>query len=275
MPLANTDLKLYASANIVGADTGTVGGAISATQITSGSPGELLPRLRAKETGTIDNAGDLEIQYQKGFFKNTHASSNLLDARIYLKNGLKRPASAGTVWIETQSSSDASKQLRFKSISSGAIVSDPINTPSSPGTASGSVASTDWLERVQLVNMSGVQVSAAADIKIYVGASFGTAEYVGMIPAGSSWATGEVQLAGITSVGDSGTSTNRRTAPSGLTFSRAYSYADGIAIRLDANNDTLAFGEAQGFWAKQTLQPGMPPSDSVQYVWRIEGDSSA
>lgn len=272
---AATELKLYASANIVGTDTGTVGGAISATEIVGSTSGEFLPRLRAKSTGTIDNSSDLERQYQKAFWKNLNGTSSLLDARIFLKNGLIRPAASGTVWIETTSSSDASKQLRFRSVSGSALVSDPINTPGSPGTASGAFAATQWIERVQLVNMSGVQVNAVGDIRIYIGGSFATAEYVGMIPSGYAWATGEVKLAGVTSVGDSGTSTNRRTSPSGLTFVRAYSYATGLEIRLDANNDTLGPNTAQGFWAEQTLQPGTPASDQVQYVWRIEGDSSA
>lgn len=268
-----TELKLYASANIIGADTGAVGGAISATQIIGASSGEFLPRLRADNTGTIDV--NVQTQYQKAFWKNLNGTSSLLDARIYLKNGLKRPAAPATIWIETASSSDANKQLRFKAVSGSSIVSDPINTPSSPGTASGANGSINWIERVQLVNMSGVQVNAAADIFIKIGSSYGSAEYVGKIPAGYAWATGEVKLAGVATVDDNGTSTSRRNAPSGLTFIDAFSYETGIIIRLDENNDSLGPGEAQGFWAKQTLQPGMPPSDQVQYVWRLEGESSA
>ena len=68
---------------------------------------------------------------------------------------------------------------------------------------------------------SGAQVTALGDVQIWWGNNVNTATLLGIIPGPSanglqwSWATGEVQLLGISSLDDMATLTNRRTPPDG------------------------------------------------------------
>lgn len=285
MIASSTELLLYPSESNPGDDTTEAGGAIGSTAVTGASSGEIFPRMRALASGTIDD--DIEQQWQKAFFSNENASSNLLNARIFLKNGLVRPTSGtGTIFVVLTNVADAGKTLRLQEVVAGAIVTEAVNTPTAIGTANATNGSAgrSWVERVRLVNSSGVQVAAAGDIQIYWGNAIGTATLLGIIPGPSSngntwaWATSEVQLLGIADVTDpsipvaeDSTIANRRTAPTG-TFAYATTYATGIPIRLDVDNATLGHGVSQPFWAQQTLQPGMPPADGVQYCWRLEGE---
>ena len=283
-----TELLLYPSASNPGDDTTVAGDVAGTTAVTGASSGEILPRMRALSTGTIDDSGSIQQQWQKAFFANLNTSSNLLNARIFLKNGLVRPSSGtGFIFIVLTNAVDAGKQVVMQEVVSGAIVTEAVNTPSAIGTgaATNGGGGRSWVERARLVDAtSGATVTAAGDIQIYWGSTIGTATLLGIIPGASSngntwsWATAEVQLVGIASVTDpsvptteSSTIANRRTAPSG-TFTRATTYATGIVIRLDLANCTLGHGVKQPFWIQQTLHPGMPPSDAVQYCWRVEGD---
>lgn len=278
-----TDLILYPSAATSGDDATATGGAIGSPAVTGGSPGEILPRLRANPAGgALDGAGlaDVQTQYQKGFFANTNTTSDLLLARIFLKNGLIRPSAAGMIYVVIYHVNDAGKQLRCWNALSGAIGLESINTPSAVGATNATVGATapSWMERCQLVDASsGAQVAAYNDIQIWSGNPSSGGTLLGIVPAGYSWATAEIQMLGIASINDASTVANRRTPPSG-TFSRAYTYARGIVIRLDTTNDTLGHNTGtpnnQGFWIRMTLQPGMPPTDALQFVWRLQGDST-
>lgn len=271
MPVdASTELVLYPSASNPGGDSATAGGSIGASPVTGGAAGEIFPPLAAKSSGTIDHAGDVEVQYQKAFWKNASVGSDLLLCRIYLANGLKRPVSAGTLSVVTTASSgDNGKKVKLTKVYSSALSAESINTTTGAGTATGGTA--EWVERAHLVDAtSGAQVTASEDITIKVGS-----EIIGVIPAGYSWATSEVKIAGVATLNDTGTSTNRKTAPAGLTFVYANSYATGIVIKLDTMDDTIPHGDKQGFWGQQSLQPGMTPSDDVEYVWVLEGESGA
>ena len=278
--IASTQLKLYPAAANPGDDTSTAGGAIGTVAVVGTSSGEIVPRMRALATGTIDV--NIAQQWQKAFAKNLAATSNLLSARIYIKNGLVRPSSGtGTIFIVLTNVSDAGKQVRMSEVVSGAVVSESVNTPSAIGTgaATSGSAGRSFVCRAQLVDAStGAQVSAVGDVQIWWSAStIGAGTLLGIIPGQSangtqwSWATEEVQLLGIATSDDTSTITNRRTAPSG-TFTRAYTYATGIVVRLNIANDTLGHGIAQGLWIQETLQPTTPPNASVQYCWVIEGD---
>ena len=278
-----TELILYPAAATLSDDVTATGGARGTTAVTGASPGEILTRLRANAAGgALDGTGaaDAQRQYQKAFFANLSTTSDLLTSRIFLKNGLVRPGAAAQIYVVLTNVSDAGKQLKCWNALSGAINLETINTPAAIGAASASVGATSpsWMERVQLVNATtGVQNAAVGDIQIYAGNPSTTGALLGIIPAGYGWATSEVQLLGSASINDTSTIANRRTAPTG-TFSRAYTYATGIVVRLDVTNDTLARNStgvnAQGFWIAQTLQTGMPPTDSLQFVWRFQGDST-
>lgn len=276
-----TELVLVPATSNPGDDISTVGGGPGSTPVTGAAPGEIFPQLQGNQTGTIDV--DVQRQTQKAFWQNTNSASDLLKARIWLKNGLIRPVVAGTIFIVLNHAADAGKQLRFWDVNSaGVLVPESINTPTGVGAsnATNGVANVAWVERVKLVDAtSGVLVTAVGDIEIRCGSNVTTAEVLGVIPGATprgawSWATSEVGLLGIGSLDDTSTIANRR-ATSLTGFTRANSYAAGIVIRLDPLNDTLTHGAAQGFWVRQTLQPGIPSADDVQYAWRIEGSTTA
>jgi hypothetical protein len=294
MPVVYTDPQLKTAATNSGDDTSTNGGGIGSAIVYGTSPGELFPFMSANDVGTVDNAPDLQVQNQKAFYLNGSTTSTLKLCRIFLKNGLVRPSSGvGRVFIVLTNAGDEGKQVRLQENVGGVIVTEAVNTPGGVGAGSatnGAQASVVHVERAQLVDVSGNQSAAMGAVQIWWGANIGTAVLLGFIPPPSrggqtwSWATAEIQLMGINSTFDTNnpgaagndvtTVANRRTAPAG-TFSRAYTYATGIVIRLDVNNASLGPGIAQGFWGQQTLQPGMPAADNVQYCWTLGGQTGA
>lgn len=279
---AETELKIYKSANHPTADTGNAGGAISAgpTEITGSAAGEFLTRLRAQASGTIDDSGDIEKQYQKAFWKNLSSTSDLLDGIMYIKNGEKRPAAPGTArWAPTHVDDNDDKKMKVwgKLTSTGLLDTEEIIGPASPGEVAGA-KTWDFIIRRQLLNVADdTQAFAAADIPLKVGT-----EVTGVMPGpppwggtGCGWATEEIQMWVVSTTGDSGTSTNRKTAPGGSSFTRAYDVATALSIRNDSGNDTLAAGVAQGFWLQQILQPGMEPAPPTMQIWLVlSGDST-
>lgn len=249
-------------------DSNAAGGAKTTTALTGGATGEVLTRLKAAATGTPDNSGDLRRQWQKLFGGvDEEASESALGVGFFLGNGLKRPAGAGIGKLVT-TGSEAGKTARFigVNLAGTAIVTLDVNLTGTAGEHSiGS--SMLWVERVQIRDTSSgapAVLSNAATVRV-------GSEDVGSIRAGLGWATGEVQIGVVASIDDSGTSTNRLTAPAGITYSRAYSEADALSVRNDPDNADLDPGEHQGVWLQQTLQPGMPPFRGIQLDLRVVG----
>ena len=290
MPVGYADLKLYASASNPDPTSATATGGIPGTQAYGASPGELLPAYSAPATGTIDT--NAIMQWQKAFCSNRSAASSLLVARIFLKNGLVRPSSGtGYVFVNINSAGDIGKQVNVVEAVSGACYYETIATPTATGTANmtqGGNGGTAFCIQAQLVDAYGNQTPAAGPVDIYWGANLGAAIYLGTIPGPSqngntwAWAYEGINLLGIattynfvTVTGENSTNTNGHTAPAG-TFTKAVSYATGIAVRLaPGTNDTLVPGDAQGFWIQQTLQPGQPASDNSQLCWTLGGQTGA
>lgn len=265
MPVLGSDLKLYKSANHPADDTSVAGGAQSATEIVNASVGEWLPRLAASASGTVDV--DVQKQYQKAFFENT-SSNSLLDSRIYLTNGLVVPGSAGVFSVASSSASDDNtKKVRVWGVMNGVLDSEEIVLNGT--TEVNGVKTFTKVFRVKLMLVSSSAVTpAAGTLTLEVNGAA-----IGVIPIGYSWATQEVKIGLVSTTDDSGTTANRRTAPSGISFSQPNTLATGIPIRNDAGNDTLGPGVAQGIWAEMTLQPGMDPFNGVELGITLDGDS--
>lgn len=266
--MADSDHEWKASSNVPIDDISTAGGAVSSTLLTGATVGEILTRLKAKASGTPDNAGDIRQQWQKLFScVKSSASESIFDGCYYIGNGLTRPSGAGQPKLTT-TADESGKVARFIGPNNAgtAIIVQDVTLTSTPGDHS-PASNMAWIERVQIRDAdTGAPAVLAAAAAVKVGA-----DTVGSIRAGLGWATGEVQLATVASVSDSGTTTNRRTAPGGLTFYRAYTLAAARYVRADSGNATLAPGEEQGIWLQQTLQPGMPAFNGVKLDLRVNG----
>lgn len=278
-------LLLYPSVNKPTTNSGTMGGAASATATNGGAAGEIFPRLAAPPAGgTLDT--DWAFQYQKGHWGNTSGTNDLLNAKAYLANALIRPPSGtGRVFVVLRNAADAGKLIRVWGNVGGVIVPETIATPTATGTGSatqGALATFAWIERVQLLAGTSPygQAYAAGAIEIWWGTNIATALKLGCIPAPSpspgpawGWATGEVRMLGTTGLDDTGTRPSRIDPPAG-TFTVPNSYATGLDVQ-GAPGSSLTQGHKWAFYAGQFLQPGMPPADQVQYAWAISGDSGA
>lgn len=272
MALADSDVKLKKSNAHPSDDTTAAGGTKSATVITNGAVGEWFTRLRAKLTGTIDDSGDIAQEYQKVFVDNTSSADDLLDGLIYVHNGMIVPPTTGVISFQSTNAGDDST---VKVIAYGEDASNLLNVDSAPlngvslVTGAGSVSFIRAFRCKLCAVSNDALVAALGDISIFIDGTL-----VGIIPAGYSFATAEVKLWVVATTDDSGTSTNRKTAPSGSTFVAAMSLATALSIRNDSGNDTLAHGVAQGLWGELTLQPGMPAFNGVEVVIGVAGDGT-
>ncbi|HIB68085.1 MAG TPA: hypothetical protein EYO33_24060, partial [Phycisphaerales bacterium] len=90
MPASESDIKHQKSAVHNAADTGATGGSISSprVQVSEATSGEVLPKLKAKSSGTVDDAGDIETQYQVSYVEN-EAADAVTSFVLYLENVLR------------------------------------------------------------------------------------------------------------------------------------------------------------------------------------------
>ena len=270
MALLESDILLRKSASHPSDDTTAAGGTLTATTITNATVGEWFTRLRAKASGTIDAIGDVAKEYQKVFIENISAGDDLLDGLIYVYNGLSLPPTQGLISFEPTNAADnntkkiissledATNLFQFDSVTLNGL------TP-----VSGAVTAIRAF-RCKLCNVADDSLATAAgDIAIKIDGNL-----IGKIPAGESFATSEVKLWVVATTNDSGTSSNRKTAPGGSTFTLAVSPASALSVRNNPSSDTLAHGEAQGVWGELTLQPGSEPFNGVKVILAIDGDGT-
>ncbi len=92
MPVLESDLKLYGSLYMPQNDTEINGGAIDTDNEILGVVGEVFNDLESDEAG-----GVTYYQYRKVFFKNTSATSNLENAKIWI---LSDPENQVTMALE-------------------------------------------------------------------------------------------------------------------------------------------------------------------------------
>lgn len=270
MALAESDILLRKSANHPSDDTSTAGGAKTATTITNGSVGEWFTRLRAKLSGVIDAPADVSKEYQKVFVENISGADSLLDGLIYVLNGMKIPPSSGLISFEPSNAADDNTKKIISYVENGSNLFDTDSVTLNGLTpVSGAVTSIRAFRCKLCLVSNDALTPAAGDIVIKINGNV-----VGKIPQGYSFATSEVKLWVVSTTDDTGTSTNRKTAPGGSTFTLAVDSASAISIRNNPSSDTLAFGEAQGVWGELTLQPGSPAFNGVEVVLAIDGDGT-
>jgi len=259
MPVASSDLLLYGSANIPTDDTSTAGGAIDTGNELQGTTiGELFDSTPANAAGGSDI-----IHYQKCFYKNTNASDDLSDAVIWLLNGLASFGTAGSVSaVSTSSSDDSTKYIKvFGFDSGGNALTESITLNGTSSVNGSSTFASIWKVELRLVATDAL-TTADGDITITRGSD------LGMIPTGYYSATAEIEIGLESSLDDSNTTTNRLTAPSGITFSKAID--EGTALDV-ANSGVLSSGSAQGIWLKRTIKAGLTATTDIEIILRIKG----
>jgi hypothetical protein len=93
---------------------------------------------------------------------------------------------------------------------------------------------------------------------------------LGKIPIGYYSATGNYSLGVASTLDDTVTTTNRLTAPAGITFYQPNTFSAGKAI---ANGGVLSFGTSQGIWIKQILYNGEAPTSDIEIGLAVRGQT--
>lgn len=246
-------------------DTGATGGAISNPRqtVSEATPGEVMPKLRAQPSGTVDV--DTEKQYQISYIENESTTDALTNAVLYLENSLSDLS--GNTALDFQSdnaSDDSTRSIDAWGVDSlTALVSE--TTPLNGTTKVTALQLYDRVERIRLIdNSTGLPTPAAGTITIY---ESGTATVVGIIPPGYSYATREYSIGVPAAKGDVSALTDRKTAPSGISFSRPGSAATGLAIPTGS----LGAQEYCAIYHEIVVQPGMP-TDDIDIRLRFNGE---
>lgn len=261
MPIVATDLKHYKAANHPSDDVSTVGGAIAATEILGAVVGEVFPSL----SGAAQAAGGAdELFYYKSFLKNAHATLALQTAKVWVLNSLDQLSAPSQVRLQSTDNQDGStKKVRlYGKVGTTITTEDVVLNGTTPVV---SISTFVELYRAVILLVSDSSVTTAiGDIQIKRDAD---AVLLGIIPGsgasgggtGYAWASAEVDVGLATSQNDSGTSTNRKTTPAGITFSRPNTESEALSVP----GTDLGAGSAIGVWWKWILKAGMvPPSSS-------------
>lgn len=266
MAISASDLKLYASANMPTSDSGTAGGAIdTGTQIIGTTIGEWLKNFAANAEGGAD-----KNQYQKAFVKNTHGSDSYTSAVAYIMNALKDVATQGTCQIRITDETDAT-DTTIRVIghnASGVPQTEDIEIDAETGWVTGlkewKADASGIIACLVLATSTGAEkVLATANVEIKRDID------LGIVPVGYSEAVGFVYIWLVGTLNDSGTSTNRVTAPGGSSFSKPNAQGDGLSFAA-----TLGAGDAQGVWAKAIYYDGMPNLTDCDFVLKTYGESA-
>lgn len=276
MSLLASDFELDRSDNHPDDNVSTAGGDKTTTKIDNSAIGEWFTRLRAPLTGDIYT--NEVSEYQKAFLFNKSSVDDLLDAAVFILNGIADPGGVpGLIGFQSLGTGDDSTKKIWcygeSTLSATAVDKEAVilnNTTLVNGGKS-------WVKvfRCKLVyTATGLIAPAANDILIYRNGVL-----VGMIPQGMSFATSELKLWLPNTTWESGahetsSTTNRITPPSGSTFTLATNSASAISIRSNPGDDTLAHGQAQPIWGKYTVQPGMESYNGIPIRLRALGSST-
>lgn len=261
MSVVSTDLKMFQATTMPsGLTTEDVGGAITATQVTGSTVGEIFP--------TLASAGDgdgTRTCYASVFWSNTNADNDLLAAKVYLRNALATVGSAGTVSLaSTSASDDDGKFVRVKGYNSS---SEPLSEDITLNGTTPAVGAETFsaIHRIECRLVSGgALTTTAGDITCTRGS------VLGMIPAGYKSATSEVAFGLEVSLDTSATTTDATTAPGGISFSAPTTYDTGTAC---ANSGTLTADANQQMWVRLQIAERAKASADIDMVFALSGET--
>lgn len=247
------DILMKLAANIPTDDSSTAGGSMSATEITNSAPGEWMPKLVAKESGTIDDVDDIEQQTQLAYIENAHASDTADQVGFYMDNLLIHNAVAGLLKLTGLSASDdATKKARVWGICAGVLDTEDITLNGT--TEVTGLKSWTRIERGVILDTGDDSiVDPAGRIDMVVGT-----EAIGHFAAANPYVSSEFEFACPTTSGDLATFTNRRTTVTVPAWTRPNTPDTRVYVRNDVDNSALTHGQKCGVYCRQTLQPGIP-----------------
>jgi hypothetical protein len=258
MPVTTSELLLYKSTNTPSDETSLVGGAISATQITGTSVGEVYaPPI----TQSNSFPGADRIHYEKVFYKNTDTTSDLSAGVIFILNSIDDIGSAGVLTVASSSSSDVGTLVVIGYDNTGNPQEESIAV-NGLNNVQGLINWT-YVQRAIFTDGNGNPIAAVGDLSLAVAGT-----NVGKIPSGYHSATGEFRIGLAATLSDTATTTNTITAPGGITFTKPRSASAGIAV---ANSGVLTHLQSQGIWLKMTTKAGLAAASDVDVVLSING----
>jgi len=248
MAIASTDLKAFGAANMVDADTGTVGGAIDEThkveftQFASAA----IPYAESDNAGdtmnmTIEgrNAAGEIISETKALNGTTPVGFTTMGSAERILKVTLASAASGTVVVK-----EGSGGTTRITIEAGITdVTAFFRKSASAGTQQVRYEKFFWLNDHATLSLTSAQVTLTAD------------------PAS------RIRIALEDAVDDTGTSTNRATEPSGIG-----SWTDDSSA-INVPGGSLAAQERIGVWAEQTLPADDPPNKST-FTTQLSGQSA-
>ena len=279
MPTAvPSDVKCFKPLLVDTDGTSPSGGGVSPVQVADFVVGDIFPRLEANQSGDIDV--DHVDQNQKLFIKldstGTAPDGSVQDLKLFGENWLGVPPGAGVIsFLPASTSDDSTKSVQVWFQGGGPTV-PPTESVQLNGTTP--VAGIQIMSRVFRLKMVDsltglLQETATDDIEVFV-----DGVKIGIIPAGFTWATGEMEMAMEPTVDSTSQIANRTidaAAFLGLTYSRPNSIANALpfasgevpANRFDAQ-------ENQGVWLRQTIQPGMAAEPQINFSIKWAGGAA-
>ncbi len=244
MPIAASDLVLYASANMPTNDTDPSGGAVATTvrpvftQMTANA-----------QIAVVSDGADTRSITILG-----RKPDGALVSEVLTLNGTTEVLSTNTyerLLRATLSSANASRTVTIKQGAGGSTLATiPPNEvgitatfidSSSSGSTENRYEKVFWRNNHASLTLTNAKVTLTAD------------------PAG------KIRIGLATAKNDTGSVTNRKTAPAGVTF-----VDDNVAV--DVPGGTLEAGSAIGVWVNQTLAPNDAPVRST-YTLQLAGTS--
>lgn len=256
--LTPDEIVHYQSANHPMNNTGLVGGACSASPVSTDLGGIF--------HSVVPNAAETDptlYQYKKTFLKNESSSENLTSAKVYLLNGLADVASNGVVTLDPSSASDDNTKTAWVVGEDGSsLVQEEYIVLNGTTSVSGTKTFTKVFFVIIISSSGGTPVNAAADILFAV-----NSVTLGIIPGNKYSANAVVDIGLPATLNDTVTTTNATTAPSEISFSRPTSYSAGIAVATDA----LTYGDATGIWWRLSVEGGLPGLSQCQADLWIKG----
>jgi hypothetical protein len=243
-----SDIKQLRSQYHPADDTSAVGGAVTAAEITGIVSGEVVP------VGSMFVSNTTQTYFYKTFIKNTHAVDVAYDVKVWIANGLTDLDTAGRIEIVSTSADDATpKHARVIGVVGGSETYEDV-----PLNGTTPVVTTQTFSAVRRVQLRSGDAMANASGDIQIRRQGGS--ILGIIPQSFSMATAEVEIGLAPSSNDTATSTNRRTPPAGVTFSRPTDEANALTL------GDLSAGVAWGIWRKYTFAPNVLKPSLLQVV---------
>jgi len=243
MSIVSSELIFFDSANVPTDDTGTSGGAIDAT-----SRPELTQWASSNIAQVVSDGADTRTVTVTG-----RLATGVVDTEVLTLNGTT-PVSGAKTWERVQKLvASATSGTRTISVKEAA-----------GGTVRATIAPNETTRHISFQNSASDPSTTKTRVeKVFGKNTNATLTLTSAIVTLTADPSTNIMIALATTVGDSGSVTNRLTS-TGLTFSD-----DNIDLTVSGGGN-LAAGSAIGVWVQQSLAAGAAATKST-YTLRLQG----